>query len=666
MRGDFRKVTWLLVLFLWLAGISAAYFVIHKPITVALTRTLSGALLQIGVVFGIISVCGGLGSRLLPWLPFRPAVQLALQAAFGLGLLAITVLAAGSLLGVSVWVMVSLLLLLAALLRKDIAGWLRKWKDVTLIWRAGGRLARWISVPLGLILLLSLLVSLAPALKFDALVYHLVLPKAYLQAGRILYLPWIMYWGMPQTAELNYMTAMVVAGDQAAALMGWAVGVLALVGLLGYVAQRLGSPAAWTSLASLLAGSTLAVSLSWAYVGWWTVLHGLAVLAMMEQWRISGRQRDLILAGLFCGLAVATKYTAGGLLIAAAVFVLWHAGHRSPAKGRPGLIWRALLTLGLAALLASAPWWLKNVLATGNPFYPFLFPSGAMDPHRLALYQEQPPEGSLLQVLMLPMYATVLGLEGAPGPGASIGPLLLGFGAVFWIGWRRRPADQQRTLSASLLFALAGLGLWAVMSRLSGLLIQTRLYLSFFPAFAVLAGSGFDGLSRLRVPGVRLGRIAAALLIIVLGLNAARTTVESLQGDLVQLALGQTDPRQYLQRNLGMYAIAMQALEELPPGSKTLMLWEPRSYYCLPACAPDEVLDRWSADLNRWGSSDAVVSAWRAQGFTHLLYYRTGAELFRGDPRFPPPIWQQLDQLLSGLPIHTDFDQIYILYRLSP
>lgn len=42
----------------------------------------------------------------------------------------------------------------------------------------------------------------------------------------------------------------------------------------------------------------------------------------------------------------------------------------------------------------------------------------------------------------------------------------------------------------------------------------------------------------------------------------------------------------YLTDRLGWYAPAMQAVNELPPGSRVVFLWEVRAYYCRADCLP--------------------------------------------------------------------------------
>jgi hypothetical protein len=81
-----------------------------------------------------------------------------------------------------------------------------------------------------------------------------------------------------------YTWAMALAGEQAAAVLGWLTGALALAGMLGYAASRFGVRAAWISVAALLCGSTLADSLAWSYVDWFAILFGLGCIAALDSW----------------------------------------------------------------------------------------------------------------------------------------------------------------------------------------------------------------------------------------------------------------------------------------------------------------------------------------------------------------------------------------------
>jgi hypothetical protein len=98
--------------------------------------------------------------------------------------------------------------------------------------------------------------------------------------------------------------------------------------------------------------------------------------------------------------------------------------------------------------------------------------------------------------------------------------------------------------------------------------------------------------------------------------------------------LGLSSSQEYLDHNLGWYAPAMRVIHELPDENRVLLLWEPRSLYCLPACEPDEVLDRWLAERYDRGTGNAsgageILQSWQLPGYTHRLFHNTGADVVR-------------------------------------
>jgi hypothetical protein len=414
-------------------------------------------------------------------------------------------------------------------------------------------------------------------------------------------------------------------------------------------------------VASLLAGYSLVALLAWAYVDWLALLFGWGTLVWLERWRLSGQKRAIGVAGVFTGLAMGVKYTSAILAVVGMGVLAWHALRRRE------VFFSAALRYGLATLAFSMAWFIKNWLSTGNPLYPFLFAAGAMTPLRLEVYQSVPPFGGWQDVLLLPVRAMYLGMEGAPGYMAAIGPLLLGLGALAWLGGEVRTSEQQAGLENAAVVALLGWAGWAIGNQFSGNLIQTRYYFTLFPAFAMLAAYGFWGAGRLMLPGVRLGRVLAAVVLLALGLNGVEVTTTAMRQAAGAAALGVRSQEQFLADGLGWYEPAMRAMRDLPQGSRVLMLYEPRSLYCLPVCEGDEILDRWKQDRTTWqDDKTAILAAWRRQGYSHVLVYTAGVDFFRTaeDPHHPFEDFAALDEFLRSLQLEQDFGGVYDLYRL--
>ncbi len=655
------RLTLFLIALLWPVIVLVLYYSTNKPVTPDLALHLAQMIGHILAAALLVILAGGLGYSLARLEGLHPLARLALQAALGLGLLAIGVLIVGSTLGLAAWILWGVLLLAGILLRKACLGWLRQFAGLNEVWAAGSRFERTVAVLLALMFAATLAVALAPPVKYDALMYHLTLPQAYLAQGKISYLPWIVMSGHPQTAEMLYTWAIGLGGLETAPVLGWFFCLLASLGLLGYLFQRISIRAAWVGLGALLAGYTLAVSTAWGYVDWLGLYFGLGCLVSLDRWRAENRQSDLLLAGAFAGMAMGTKYTSAVLILVAGVALTWHVWKKKAAW------WPAMLQFGAAALVLVLPWLVKNALTTGNPFYPFFFPAGAMDALRISIYQGAPPAGNWWDFFLLPLRATMLGVDGGATYSVSIGPLLLGLGALAWMGARERDERQKTALQNAALIGLSGLAIWAVGNRFSGYLIQTRMYFSLFPAFVTLAAFGYAAASRITFSGVRLGRILNAVVILVLGLNSLAVVLNTVKMGSAPAALGFTSQEDYLADNLGWYQPAVQAINNLSEPDRVLLIYEPRSLYCLPRCAPDEILDRWVRDYTQYQDFASIREAWIQQGFTHILVNRSGIEFLKtaGDPHHPLAALQALDQFLAQLPAPQKFGDAYELYPLA-
>jgi hypothetical protein len=652
--------------FLWFLGIILSYFVNHKPFDTQVASSLAMALWRFLLCALLLSLSGGLGQfifKRIHWQPDLPPMTItALSSGLGLGIIALAIFITGALIGIPLWyVWLGLILLSTILLRKELISWWKRMNVLPALWQSSRPVDKVIGILLTLLMLCTLTISLAPPVYFDSLVSHLTMPQAYLYAGRITYLPWLFMSGMPQLVEVLYLPLMSLAGAPAAALLGWMTSLLAALGLLDYLQKRFSLTAAWVSLAALLCGYSLILLTSNAYVEWFSLFFGFNALVCMDQWRQTENRSSLVLCGIFIGFAVGTKYTAGVLGLTLVATLLWHC-LQSKRKFIPNL-----LVLCLPALAIFSPWLIKNLLSTGNPAYPLLFPSGTMTSLRLDAYQNIPRWGNWQDIAFLPFRATYKGFDKSSGYGMSIGPLLLALGALAWIGARRRTAEQRISLQNAAVAAIAGITIWILGSQASSPLLQTRYYFVLFPAFVVLAAAGYDALANIKLPSVRLERLMLALILLVLLLSLIHISTDTLKSGAPLTVLGLQSDDVYLTHTLGWYYPVMEHIHQMPAEDHTLLLFEPRSFYCGERCAPDEIMDRWKRDWASYHDNDAVKAAWRAEGYTHFLLYQSGVNFMRetGAVQYDDNEWQALDDFLASFDAPLNFDDVYLLFDLE-
>lgn len=643
----------------WLFVILVAYFVYHKPATSEIIKRLITTLYQVFIVFVMVCISGGVGRWLFSRLSLPKDTNPSIQAALGFGILSILFLIIGSTIGVNALLSALLVLFFVFFFFRDIRAWIQSWRNQSPTVENLSKIKIAMIAIMIVMAMGTLLVALAPPLKFDALVYHLALPDAYIKEGRVTYHSGNIFWGMPQLTEMLYTWVMSLGGAQSAAVLGWCFAMITLWGLYSHMKDHMSSESAWIAVAALMGGYTLAASFSWAYVGWLSMLFGWGVLYLLDVFNQGAGKQAVYMAGIFAGLGFGVKYTAGLLGVASAIYLVYCI-----RKGK--LEWGDLVRFGFAWIAVSLPWLLKNVLATGNPIYPLMFPSGAMDSIRLNLYQGNPTWGDWRDVVLLPLRATLVGVEGAPGYSASIGPLLLSFSLISLYGYKTRSLELRKLLGVAACFVFTFLLIWVIGARFSGLLIQTRLYLSVFPCVAVLAAIGFDALRDLRFGCISIRLIALIIVLFVISVNALQIIVDVAQTSAIKYLVTTSTQEEYLQQNLGWFYPAMTVMRELTAEANVLMLWEPRSFYCPVECQPDEILDRWQHDSRTYDTPEDILREWRILGYTHLLVNKSGMEFIRAnDARYSELSWKSLDDLLDQTDLVVNFADVYTLYRLN-
>jgi hypothetical protein len=605
--------------FVWLLLIFAGYYWGHKPFDLPWVVQSAQFVLPSLTALFFLSTGGLLGFRLLANLKEGSRmVRLVLQIILGCGLLALILLLVGLTLGVSRWISWGVLMLVFGLNSRFLLAWGQQWRDLQPDWTIWQSFDRWLLGLTGALLALSFLTNWLPVHHFDALMYHFMLPKAYLLQGRISDLSWQIQSGMPQNGEMLYLWGLSLLNETTALLIVWLLGVMALLGLAANLKQWFGLRSALVGLASFLSGYTVISSLSWGYVDWVTFIFSSAMLLAFFNWLTHQQIRWLILAGVLAGLLLGSKYTSGAVLVSMEVAITVFCLRTQKSW------WKSMLFFNLPLLLFFSPWLIKNLIFTGNPMYPLFFVSGSMTPIRIDTYQSAPPWGNWLDVLLLPFMATFTGFQGADGYGNAIGPLLLTFGGLFWLSWRTFNPGQKMILKTALWMAVTGVVVWMLANQMSGFLVQTRMHYGLFPLFMLLAAAGFWSIRQLDIPEVRLSKIAQGATLLALGLVLIQFSADSTHQRVYARLTGSESAEDILAATLGVYVPAMQAVKALPEETHTLLLYETRSYHCLPQCQPDEILDRWKRDWQIYGDGEAILDAWRSEGITHVLVYQRG------------------------------------------
>ena len=478
-------------------------------------------------------------------------------------------------------------------------------------WRAAALAAPW---------LVALLVATTVTTFYDQWHQHLGFPWLWLRAGSIGVIPRNFYSYMPVNSSLLYAYGLGSLGAWSAQVIHWWSGLLTVTAC-GLMGRRLaGRRAGWW--AALVMGTTptvLHVAASGGsdlMVTYFAAAAWLALLRTADD-NAARPQRWWLLSGALAGMAAGTKYTALGTVaipLAAGAIVLHMPRDRFTRRkfgaGATAAVAGAAVTFG--------PWVIRNLIAAGAPFFPFL-----IGPFR-GLLRTDPVAvdrfGDWISGFDFSLTHVVDGLSLGTwtppvGEFAPAGLLWLGAGlaALLAIPRMRRPAAW--ALAAG---SLAGISFWLV-----GLQVVRYLLPALVPAAAVLGG-GLSHAFDVGSPPIR--RALTALLAAAVAWNLA-ATLHPVGFQRLGCTLG-VEPVEPLLARWVSSSLAFDAVRTLPKGAKILLVAESR------ALGFDREVEiehpfgetRLEELARLHDSPEAMAAALGGEGFTHVLTNRWEAQ----------------------------------------
>lgn len=473
-----------------------------------------------------------------------------------------------------------------------------------------------------------LISAVNPTLFYDALYYHLSLPKYYLYVGSTEPVVWHPLSCFPSNAEMLLGLALAGgSGISAQALMGgvWICAVL----MIRQTGARFVSAEAgpWVLLVALC---TLSFALSALMV---TADPLVLLFSMGGLYCICGADHaagrgdaraftNWILGwAVMAGGAAGVKYTTWITVFAFQSVLVLLLSLRVP-----GGVWRALVALAAAALVL-LPWPLRNLVSSGNPVMPVpvgdLF-TGLPAPAWEALRQDAHQVRWSLETLpgnLLTPWTMVFdrwdSLAMKWGAARFIGPMIW-MGAPLLLIFRRK---------FSFPALIAGYGLSATLLSI-WMMGMIRFAFPGLGALAVVAGFGlFAVFSRSR--GHLAARTAflfvvsvSVLLCAALFMRASFNLTKAysfprLKGDLSAYMEYRAGINPF---ETGSIPVQLEANELTPEDSVFLFVGEARSFYLdRQACAPPFLSPNPLLEILRRRPPESAASALRAAGFTHVL-----------------------------------------------
>jgi len=472
----------------------------------------------------------------------------------------------------------------------------------------------------GSVLWIVLTHALMPPHEWDEVAYHLALPKLYVQAHRVVYVPFIVHSNWPMNSEMLFSISLMWGSDIAPHLLMLGAAILMVWGLLvvahRYFDDRVGVVAAAlflsVTLVKRLAGTGLIDLAPGVYV--------LPALVALERWQQERHWPWLALSGAYAGFAAGSKLMGGAFPILVGLLLLAGELRQRPLQLKAILRYGTLF--GLAGLLVAGPWYLRSFLWTGNPIWPFAYNIiGGRNWDTLGdeyyykesllegytLFVPQSPVGLLQSfVYLLTRPAEMGGYAGGIGVVVPLGAL--GAGALV----RRAP----RLLWQSLLVCAGFYLMWfAFVSH------QLRFLLPVVPLMALAAAYLFVWLyGKVHGRWLQTGLLVGLLVIAFLEWPWVSEDERALLASRMPYLLGQMSRDTWLDTQIDMMPLFRYANTQLPPDAQILLLpYENRAYYLDRDYIWGHPMSQRLIPFERFNSPVELATSLRRVGITHII-----------------------------------------------
>ena len=661
----------LIVIFflLWTGIILVTYYVVQKPSLLTALPGLIDTLWTLIVAAVLIFNAYGFGTRIVFLLGLKSIEsvdRLLLGCGIGLGALGLLGLGLSAIQLARAPVLLFFLFGSTAffILKNDLYELDKDLKSFTATWNLSfSQFSKFSKTAIILPLIISFLLTLVPPFEaFDALSYHLVQPARILRDGGLQPIDIVPFW-YPNITENLYLWALALRSDRAAQILHFVWAFLSVILLWRWAVKIWNVQIGHKTLLLLTTIVSLPMLASWAYADMALVYYAVAALYAYTLCETTENMVWLRITGIMAGLAMGVKYTSFVVPLACGLLILsrrpWGKAISSAAQ------------FSMIAILVALPWYVRNAVWMGNPFYPFLFNGLYWDPFRAAWYTDSGTGigWDVFQIFLIPLNM-VLGYREITPMDGRVGPVfLILLPLTLWISVSRPPRCSAQSLSlrsinlfASLSFAL---WIWGVIT--SSHLWQVRLFLPALIPFAIPTALGWDSLDRLDTPNLQISFLSNVVIAIVIVLTIFDNTMFVLQRNPLAVAVGAQSRVKYIERVNPSYAALMKILDELPTNAHVYSLFEPRSYELPRLTQPDVIVYNFAHDQYLYHTPADIIQHWRSQGYTHILVYERGLDfMLQNRPeRMTPQLQKAFRETIQGLKlINQTPDKVYTIYQI--
>ena len=309
-----------------------------------------------------------------------------------------------------------------------------------------------------------------------------------------------------------------------------------------------------------------------------------------------------------CGLGLSVKYFAGITpLILGAYFVYLAITGRG--SRRPDVV-KSLVLFSVFTVLTSFIWYLRQYIVLENPLFPFyykIFGSGSLSIEALEAMSEKGIRASFGTGISLRSFFTLpwqLTMSPEKFGGEQLGPLFLAIvPAVIFV------KGINKVIKQMLAFALVYFVLWFFVYQNLRFFLPLAAFLSIVASYVLVEFTKKKDL---------LGKIVWAAAGLFLVFSAAFCFHHNLEP--AKAVLGLEKRESYLARNERSYEVSEYINKNLPEGAKILVVNEGHTFFIDKDNKREPYYWIFTGYDKKFTRPAEVVSFFKEQGFTHILY----------------------------------------------
>jgi len=459
-------------------------------------------------------------------------------------------------------------------------------------------------------LLITLMGALIPPLDYDTLEYHLGVPAQYIKAHGIIYLPYNVFSNFPLHMEMLYTLGLLLDGPILSKMIHFLFLILILLTILLFGKKFSPHPGLLSALIFVNI-PIVAITSAKAYNDLGVTFFGLLAIYSLWIWTEKRDKKFIILAGLFCGSILAIKYT-GIIFFLAPLTIFIFINYLKQKKSVRYAISRPALFV-IISLLVASPWFIKNLIYTGNPVFPIAYRQlggnnwGEFEAKRFKKHH-QVDLTNFKKMIEAPK-KIISGQEG------KIGIIILLF--LPFLFFIKNPLPQIKCFALYSIFYFL---VWTIFTH-----HMPRFLIPALPVLSILAGYSILYFLNIRK---YIGYTMIAFLAIGLIFNSARLLYQFSVVHPLQFISGKDSKTEYLSKLFYLYPAIDVINTYLPEDSKILFIAEARTFYCEKDFVANTPLDKniIVEIANKSKGAKDILNALQDMGITHILYNFTEAK----------------------------------------